>query len=245
MIKQAMEHIEAISKPQLYEINNRTYTDKRLVNLPDKKIPGTLTVNTLTGFRDYIKSGFDDEALDAGLMVHVQAHNSVSLITELFGIDTHQRITVIEAVTGSILDQGFSFDRFMTIPEFIIGLQANFAHTDDKQKILELVSNIKAEQSQSYLDTGYSQEVTAKRATGSSLSTKIQVPNPVMLKPYRTFLEVDQPESSFVFRLHSGREGEPPQCGLFDASGGAWKLNAIMNINEWLKDQDLGLPIIA
>lgn len=244
MIKQAMEHIEALCKPQLYEIDGRTYTDKRLVNPPDRKVPTPLEVNTLTGFRDYIKSNFDVE-MESCLLIHVAAHNHVALITELFGTDNSQRAAIVEACTGAILHHGFTFDRFMSIPEFIIGLQANFAHTDDRQTILELVSNIKAEQSQSYLDNGYSQEVTAKRGTGSSLSTKVQVPNPVTLKPYRTFLEVEQPESSFVFRLQSGHEGAPPACGLFDASGGAWKLDAIIKVRAWLENQELGLPIIA
>jgi len=121
----------------------------------------------------------------------------------------------------------------LTIPQFIIGLQAYFGNTLDKTALLNLVSNIKAEQNQTYLDTGYTQEVTVKRSTKSSMIESVAVPNPVTLKPYRTFLEIDQPESSFVFRLKSA-DGQPPECGLFEASGGAWKLDAILKIKEWV-----------
>ena len=95
-----------------------------------------------------------------------------------------------------------------------------------------------------FLDNGFAQEVAAKRGTGS-LVEKVNVPNPVTLKPYRTFLEVDQPESSFVFRLSSGAENKPPLCALFDASGGALKLDAVLKIKEWLENQDIGLPVFA
>ncbi|MEB9782308.1 hypothetical protein P4K16_30685, partial [Bacillus cereus] len=55
--------------------------------------------------------------------------------------------------------------------------------------------------------------------------------NPVQLSPYRTFVEVEQPESKFVFRMREGA-----RCGLFEADGGAWKLEAMNNIKEYLKE---------
>ncbi|MEB9776454.1 hypothetical protein P4K25_31445, partial [Bacillus cereus] len=58
-----------------------------------------------------------------------------------------------------------------------------------------------------------------------------KVPNPVQLSPYRTFVEVEQPESKFVFRMREGA-----RCGLFEADGGAWKLEAMNNIKEYLKE---------
>ena len=33
------------------------------------------------------------------------------------------------------------------------------------------------------------------------------VPNPVKLRPYRTFAEIEQPESSYVFRIKDGDRG--------------------------------------
>jgi len=63
----------------------------------------------------------------------------------------------------------------------------------------------------------------------------VAVPNPVTLRPYRTFSEVEQPASQFVFRMKTG--GSSPSCALFNADGGAWALEAIENIKRWLSDR--------
>ena len=58
----------------------------------------------------------------------------------------------------------------------------------------------------------------------------VPVPNPVALVPFRTFIEVEQPESKFVFRVKDG-----PQMGLFEADGGEWRLAAMLRIKEYLE----------
>lgn len=42
--------------------------------------------------------------------------------------------------------------------------------------------------------------------------------------------------STFLLRLQS-RDGCPPQCALFEADGGAWKLEAVESIAKWLEDE--------
>lgn len=54
----------------------------------------------------------------------------------------------------------------------------------------------------------------------------------MILAPYRTFLEVEQPESQFIFRMKDG-----PRGAIFEADGGAWRNQAIVNIREYLKEQ--------
>ena len=243
MIKEALEYITGLQTPTLFDpefLKADSLTDRPLHYLPSPPMPKPLVVNTLTGLVDYCRK---HEMPPVGLM-HVVDPSTVRLLSPLVGRHNEQRIVWVEATTASTVSQGFQFERFMTIPQFIIGLQAHFSHTTDRDVILKLVSNIKAEQSQAYLDTGYTQEVTAKRSTKSSMVESVAVPNPVTLKPYRTFLEIDQPESSFIFRLKSA-DGQPPECGLFEASGGAWKLDAILRIKEWLKEQAIMPMIIA
>lgn len=50
---------------------------------------------------------------------------------------------------------------------------------------------------------------------------------------YRTFLEVEQPASDFVFRVGESR-GEPT-FKLTEADGGRWKLDAMANIKMYLE----------
>lgn len=62
------------------------------------------------------------------------------------------------------------------------------------------------------------------RILGGEVSDKLQ--------PYRTFLEVEQPASDFLLRLD--KEGRP---ALYEADGGAWKLEAKRNIAAYLCEQ--------
>jgi len=62
------------------------------------------------------------------------------------------------------------------------------------------------------------------------------VPNPVTLLPYRTFNEIAQPPGRFVLRMKSGvASGQRPAVALFEADGGAWQLEAIRRIRDWLR----------
>ena len=62
------------------------------------------------------------------------------------------------------------------------------------------------------------------------------MPNPVTLCPFRTFVEVKQPESRFVFRMRQS-EGRGVECAVFEADGGAWKNAAMSNVKEYLKKE--------
>lgn len=80
--------------------------------------------------------------------------------------------------------------------------------------------------------------MTQKATVSRGIASKEQciVPNPVYLQPFRTFVEVDQPESAFVFRMRDdGRDGV--QCAIFEADGGAWKNEAMENIKVYLQAQ--------
>lgn len=82
------------------------------------------------------------------------------------------------------------------------------------------------------------QKATVK--TGIASKGEAIVPNPVILKPYRTFVEVDQPLSQFVFRMKQDKY-DGIQCALFEADGGAWKIEAMKSIKEYLKEQLEGI----
>ena len=56
-----------------------------------------------------------------------------------------------------------------------------------------------------------------------------KTPNPVTLRPYRTFNEVEQPASQFIFRIN-----KMANLALFEADGGKWQLEAIGNIARYL-----------
>ena len=63
----------------------------------------------------------------------------------------------------------------------------------------------------------------------TALETSVLVKS--SLAPYRTFLEVEQPESDFVLRVN-----KEAKLALFEADGGFWKLEAVRLVKEYLSD---------
>lgn len=70
-------------------------------------------------------------------------------------------------------------------------------------------------------------------ADGIASKADAEVPNPVSLRPYRTFHEIEQPESLFVFRM---KERDGMNCAIYEADGGAWRNTAIQSIKKYLDD---------
>ena len=61
-----------------------------------------------------------------------------------------------------------------------------------------------------------------------TVNAVVEIKPRVMLRPFRTFLEVEQPESEFLLRVDPD-EG----IGFFEADGGIWKLEAKKNIADY------------
>jgi len=68
----------------------------------------------------------------------------------------------------------------------------------------------------------------------------VTLPNPAVLRPYRTFNEITQPAGSFVFRARTG-----PEFALFEADNGAWESEAMKSIKEFMEFEVPGLHVIA
>jgi hypothetical protein len=121
----------------------------------------------------------------------------------------------------------------MDADKFIICLQTMFEATDDSKYLLKLCSRIVAGKEITREDDGVTQVVTVKK--GVALKESVEIKPRVDLAPYRSFNELPQPISSFLFRVEGGDEDDPPKCALFEADGGAWQIKAIIAIKEWLK----------
>jgi hypothetical protein len=67
----------------------------------------------------------------------------------------------------------------------------------------------------------------------------------VTLAPFRTFTEVEQPASDFIFRAKQMKPDSLPQLALFEADGGKWRLAAIENIAAFLRNHATGVQVIS
>lgn len=220
MIKEALQYLVNLGNTRIETVGDRKFSTQELYAIKEAT-PRSIEVRSLSGLIEYIKSKFDG---DGKLMIHVESPTEVKAFST-FNRD-YNRNFVIEA---KAMFPSFRFDNWYDTEEINIKLQSCFVRNDHRDIMLKIVGNIQEENIQSIGDDGVSQAVVAK--TGVAAVSKVKVPNPVSLAPYRTFVEVKQPESDFVFRMRKG-----PSCALFEADGGAWKLEAMKNIKTYLED---------
>lgn len=203
--------------------------------------PETLVVHTLSGLADYIESNRDELDLEQ-CVLHVVDPTTVELRSRLQGT-FQQRLTYVQAKANPLVGaagQAFGFGNWMSHESLVIALQALFAEEGQREEVLSVVGNITDENVREQADDGVTQKVTAK--AGVTLATEVDLPNPVQLAPYRTFPDVEQPVSPFILRARK-REGVGVQLALFEADGGAWRVEAIQRVADWL-GEDLSAPRI-
>lgn len=117
-------------------------------------------------------------------------------------------------------------DRPDCIEVALIELRSLCIPNEGTAYLLDLLSRMTNENSVSTNDNGVTQTVEARQ--GVALNALVEIKPRVMLRPFRTFLEVEQPESEFLLRVDPD-EG----IGFFEADGGIWKLEAKKNIADY------------
>ena len=161
------------------------------------------------------------------MIVHVSSPECVRLYSMLD--DDRVREYMVE-VNAQVPE--FWYGRYMDHESFLIALQSKFIQNDDRDLLLRFTGTVENGTVAQYGDDGVTQKATIK--TGIASKGEAVVPNPVKLRPFRTFIEVEQPESAFVFRMRQdGDDGV--ECAIFEADGGAWKNVAMKNIKEYLQ----------
>ena len=229
MIKKAFEYIVSLSAPVVQEIKGETYSDKPLNRISYVPRASSIEMNTLSSLIDYIKSGVD--IFSEKMIIHVLSPTHVAMYSAL---DEERKREYVVEVNANV--PAFSFNQFVDHESFCIGVQSKFMDSigdfNDKNLLLKFAGTVEAGSLAEYGDDGVSQKATVK--TGIASKGEALVPNPVTLMPYRTFLEVDQPISNFIFRMKEDKYSKGIQCALYEADGGAWKIDAMENIKNYL-----------
>ena len=235
MIKEALQYLVELGKAEEHIINGDTYSDKPLHRI-DMYIPkaNAIEMHTLTSLIDYIKSGVDEMANK--MIVEVASPTKVNLYSQLdYNRDREKLVSVSARVPE------FSFNNFMDQEKFCINLQSKFIDDPqtDRSLILKFAGTVEAGTVAEYGDDGITQKATVK--TGIASKGDAIVPNPVKLRPYRTFLEVEQPISEFIFRMKQDKY-DGINCAIFEADGGAWQIAATKAIKEYLQFELADMP---
>ena len=213
--------------PKVIDINGKTYCNKNLTRYDNEEMARPLEATSLTAMVDYIKNKFSEFRGD--MILHVVGPDEVRLISGL--TKERNRECLFKSSTNS---NGFRFDNYYDQEDFIINLQTGFQKNDDLALILKVAGNVENNSTANFVDDGVSQVATVKK--GVATKENVIVPNPVLLAPYRTFLEVQQPLSDFIFRISEARDGAP-MFKLVGADGGMWKYDAVIEIKKYLKEE--------
>lgn len=225
MIKKALEYIVGLGEAKVQEIGGQMYSDKPLERVNFNPRADAVWMSTLTSLVDYIKANID--TMSEKMIIHVVSPTKVRLYSSLDKEREREYIVDIIANLPSI-----DFDRFIDHESFCIGLQSKFVQDPetDVAMVLKFAGTVEDGTVAQYGDDGVTQKATIK--TGIASKADAKVPNPVRLRPYRTFHEVEQPASDFIFRMKSERG---ISCALFEADGGAWENAAMANIKHYLE----------
>lgn len=233
MIREAFEYLVGlgeskikIEKVTLPDGTEQVYSDRKLVRL-SRHIPmaNQIEMSTLTSLVDYIRGNIDTMA--DRMVVHVKSPEEVYLFSRLNEERGREYLVKVAAQVPE-----FRYGRFIEHEEFCINVQSKFMNDPqtDKNLILKFAGTVENGSVAEYGDNGVTQKATVR--TGIASKADAVVPNPVKLRPYRTFMEVEQPVSEFIFRM---AESQGITCALFEADGGAWKNTAMKNIKEYLE----------
>jgi len=221
MIREGLEYLVGLGKASIHDENGQKYSDKHLQLIKDATA-SEIIVHSLNGLVEYLESDFDTQN---NIMVHVKSPTEVECFS---AVNSNKNRDIW--ISAKAMLPTFHFDRFYNTEDFNIKLQSAFVQSEDRDTMLKVVGSIQEEAVKSIGDDGVSQSVTARNGVASVGNVK--VPNPVLLAPFRTFIEVEQPKSEFIFRMQNG-----PSCALFEADGGAWKVEAMNNIKAFLKER--------
>ena len=219
MIEKALKYLLTFRDTEVTEHNGLRYSSRQLIQLPEDepKIIGTKTLASLVEL--IVKESIHAKLND--LVIHVDSPTKVTVHTTLR--DDFDRFYLYSAVAEL---PSINLGSYMEIEKFNIMLKSTFVQSDLRDNLISLVGSITEEAVKTTNDDGISQKVVARKGINTFGNVTIQ---PIVkLAPYRTFLEVAQPEGEFLLRLKDG-----PEAALFEADGGAWKIEARLNIKEY------------
>lgn len=217
MLKEFAQYLVSLKDNKTYDIHGDTYSDRELVRVaPHIDRPARISVSSLDSIVQLVCHELD---MFTNLPVFIRAEDAraVSVFT------TYDDVMARDNLYRAECDVPGFRDGFREYEQAIIELRSRFAPGSGVDYLLDLLSRISKDNGVTTSDNGVSQTVEARQ--GVSLRTMVAVKPRVALRPYRTFLEVEQPESEFLLRLDDNGN-----VGLFEADGGMWRQTAKASI---------------
>lgn len=217
-----IERIIKENEVQVIESNGRTFTTKDLVEImPRKDVAKEIRFSDLSSIVEIVKREMERFALP--IYINIETEKSVSVITSL-DIEKEREKPYSAVAEGSRFNFGSGYD----YERFVIAIRSQFIQTPNTANLLQLLKKVSNIESVETSDDGITQSVVAKQ--GAMLASDVKISPIIRLAPFRTFIEVEQPDSDFLFRI-----SDRNVFALYEADGGAWKIKAKKNIRAFFE----------
>ena len=227
MLKDAIEKIESMANPYIYEAGGRHFlisrdSAKEIFGNPN--LPASINLYSLDSVVKMVKKEAAAESI-GNVYINVPTHLEVNVFLSPDKDQHYHRANLYCAkatdVPGWEPETKLSFDRAA------VALQTRFQSGGDRDYALQLLSQITTGAHVTYNDTGVATTIVTQK--GVSLQQNTTIKPIVKLRPYRTFQEIDQPEGLFLIRI------DERGITFIEADGGMWKLRARETIRTYLE----------
>lgn len=188
--------------------------------------PETMKVNTLTAFVSYLKNAIKNGEVTQRLYINIKSPTEVYATTEVNKFGKRSMIAMAERYYFKPFNFGNSFD----FENFVVALRSQFVRTEGVEKLLECLKTVTSANDVTTEDNGVTQTMTARNGVHLGF---VDITPVWELQPHRTFTEVAQPSSLFLFRVR--KDGDNTRYTLFETDGNKWAVDAIESINCYLR----------
>jgi len=229
VLKEFIEHIQETTQPLIREVGGSTFaisaTGRAEEIRPTIDHPDTLTLNSLDALVKLVKT--EAAHMEKSLYITVPDHLTVRCFGQSNADRRYFRQLYYEATATDV--PGWDENVQLGFEEAQIALRTRFQETPDTVYAMKLLSDICCGAKVVYNDNGIATTVTTQK--GVALQSNAQVRPIITLKPYRTFQEVEQPQSIFLIRVNERG------ISFTEADGGMWKLKARETIKAFLEER--------
>lgn len=229
MLKEFIEHIQKSTQPIIQQVGDSTFVIKGIGGTeelhPAIYHPDTLPLHSLEALVKMVQT----EAASVGEPLYITIPDHLTV--RCFGQPNEEarffRQFYYEAHAADV--PGWDEKVQLGFEEAQIAMRTRFQETADTIYALKLLSDICCGAKVVYNDNGIATTVTTQK--GVALQSNEQIRPIITLKPYRTFQEVEQPESIFLIRVNERG------ITFTEADGGMWKLKARQTVKAFLEEQ--------
>lgn len=229
MLSAAIEKIKELADPFVFDIEGKTFLasksgeEYREVK-PELEIVESITLSSLDALVAFVKK--EAISIHDRVYITIPDHTTVKCFTAPYEDLRKKREYLYTAKATDV--PGWNDKVALSFEEALIALRTRFQAATDTDYALRLLSNITTGGKVTYNDNGVATSIITKR--GIDLQNNENIKPIIKLRPYRTFQEVEQPESQFLIRISERN------ITFIEADGGMWKLEARNTVKKYLED---------